>query len=167
MKVNRRERAAIGIFLFALLALCVDQFLLTDQPQAASAAGSSPQRRSAPAVQAEIVVAPLVAEPSELEIVPDVCDWRRMTPIAAQSLAARGAAEAAAAESAASEFTGRHKLGGVVLGPRPAAVVSGRVIRVGQSLDGLPLIEVRADAAVFLADGERVELRLERPQMSP
>ncbi|QOJ14353.1 MAG: hypothetical protein HRU75_06750 [Planctomycetia bacterium] len=167
MKINRRERIALSVFLLALLALCVDQFLLSDQPQtaaAASAVGSAPQRRSTPAVLPEIVVAPRADAPSGLDSVPDVCDWRRIAPIVAPAAAASVAAEAAAVVTAVAEFTGRHKLGGVVLGPRPAAIVSGRVIRVGQSLEGVPLIEVRRDSAVFLADGQRVELRLERPQ---
>lgn len=69
---------------------------------------------------------------------------------------------------AAQNFQKQHVLDAVMInGNQHYAVVGGRVIHVGESLDGYHLEQVHARAVVFQARGIRVELSLKSAAASP
>lgn len=152
MKINRRERIGISVFLVALLALAVDRLLLTDAEPRAAAAAQAPSRLASAADLAALQPQPLPS--SAPDLVENVFAWARV----------RSAGTAPATEVAVlSEFQQQHQLEGVVLGPRPAAVISGRVVHLGGVLNGFRLEEVSRTSATFVADQQRVTLTIRRP----
>jgi len=65
--------------------------------------------------------------------------------------------------TAGEAFAGRHKLTSVILSSRGgSAVVDGKIVPVGQALDGFTLLRVTRDSAIFGTGGEEVELHLRR-----
>jgi len=63
--------------------------------------------------------------------------------------------------SAAEKFAASHTLTAVLLaGKGGCAVVNGKVIQVGQEVDGFELVSLARECAVFQGGQERVELRL-------
>jgi len=65
--------------------------------------------------------------------------------------------------SPATQFAQRHTLTSVILTSRGgSAVIDGKVVPVGQVLDGFRLVRLTRQSAVFEAGGEEVELRLRR-----
>lgn len=64
----------------------------------------------------------------------------------------------------AAEFQRRHRLDGILAGPRPVAIIDGVVCRPGTRLDGFTLIRIEPTRVVFQRGSQRVELRLE-PQV--
>jgi len=65
--------------------------------------------------------------------------------------------------SPATQFAQRHTLTSVILTSRGgSAVIDGKVVPMGQVLDGFRLTRLTRQSAVFEAAGEEVELRLRR-----
>ncbi len=63
--------------------------------------------------------------------------------------------------SAAEKFAAAHTLTAVLLaGKGGCAVVNGKVVQVGQEVDGFELVSLARECAVFQGGQERVELRL-------
>jgi len=68
-------------------------------------------------------------------------------------------AASAAAPSAATAAPARPQLQGLRLGPRPSALIDGRLLQPGQRLNGYLLLRIDAEAAV-LRDAEGRQHRL-------
>lgn len=156
MNLDRRSRIALGLMLLALLALAVDRLVLPP-PRAAVAAGPSGDDSARPA---EFDTDPALPPPEPERRVPpadfETSDVFALSRIGVQAIPPKDAAARLNAES----FSAVHVLRGTLLGPSPAALLDRRQVRVGQSVDGYRLIEVKRDAAVFSDGVETVELRL-------
>ncbi len=59
----------------------------------------------------------------------------------------------------------RHRLDAIVLGPTPVAVISGRVLRVGEALDGATLVEISRDAVALRDLSTGASIRLDLPHV--
>jgi hypothetical protein len=59
------------------------------------------------------------------------------------------------------DFGARHRLVGVMLGPRPLAVIDDRVLAVNSELEGYRLVEVQRDFVTFVHPVTRVRVKLE------
>lgn len=154
MKINRRERIALGIFSTALVSLAVDKLLLpAAEPKEAH--GMDAPARVKSATDPGTLLRPFPAPTSAPAEISDIFAWTRLGVVAPSA--------AAPIESDVA-FGTNHKIEGVVLGPRPAAIISGRIVRVGDELDGFRLEAVTADGATFVADQRRVVLAVERPK---
>lgn len=100
--------------------------------------------------------------PSAGTVVPDVFVWNRIYnagPGAAQTPA--DGSEPGGRDMLA-DFQARHQLQGTVLGPNPMISISGRTLRIGDSIDGLRLEAVRDGEAQFISDHGSVVLRVSR-----
>jgi hypothetical protein len=65
--------------------------------------------------------------------------------------------------SPAEQFAEQHTLTSVILtSGGGSAVIDGKVVPVGQAIDGFTLVRLTRSSAVFAADGAEVELRLRR-----
>ncbi len=73
----------------------------------------------------------------------------------------RRESEAEARQRTAEEFKSANRLDGVLTsGRNPIALVNGRTVRLGQTIDGFELIAVQDRIAVFQLDDVRVELHI-------
>jgi hypothetical protein len=61
-------------------------------------------------------------------------------------------------------FADRHTLEGVILGPKPMAVVDGRLLSPGAALDAYTLVEIQRDRVVFERHGDSERVTLTLPQ---
>lgn len=68
------------------------------------------------------------------------------------------------ASTAGENLDGRSLRGMVLNGKHSYANVDGRLIRLGESLDGWRLIRLNTDSAIFLRRGQRQTLVLQRPR---
>ena len=68
------------------------------------------------------------------------------------------------------DFASRHRLGGVIIGDKPLAVIDDRLLPIGSELDGHTLVEVHRDCVVFRQVGTELLVTLEleqRPENPP
>lgn len=72
--------------------------------------------------------------------------------------------QAAPASTGGESLDGRSLRGMVLNGKHSYANVDGRLIRLGESLDGWRLIRLNTDSAIFLRRGQRQTLVLQRPR---
>ncbi|MFG0250384.1 MAG: hypothetical protein ACF8OB_15980, partial [Phycisphaeraceae bacterium JB051] len=65
-----------------------------------------------------------------------------------------------AVEQQLQAMIGRIKLQSTVMGARPAAVINGRIVQVGQTFEGMVLKEVRNRQVILEFNGRLVSLRM-------
>lgn len=118
--------------------------------------------RGDPAAFAGVIAGFSRGAPSAGSVVPDVFAWDRLNnagPGAAQTPA--DGSEPGGRDMLA-DFKARHQLQGTVLGPNPMVTISGRTLRIGDSIGGLRLKAVRDGEAQFISDHGSVVLRVSR-----
>jgi hypothetical protein len=175
MKLTMRKKAFLAVGAVALLALMVDRaFLNGDRTgpktgQAAVGQGLDPAGRYAAPNRPEVAKAspPRLTLPGRLA---RACS-ARAAPAGIRDAFAMPASWAAElrAEVATSKpavpvgetFRARHRLTAVMVDSAGGqAIVDGRLLKVGQTLDGFVLSSVQMRTAVFTNDEGSVELRL-------
>jgi hypothetical protein len=79
-------------------------------------------------------------------------------------IASNGTPNAKQADVNAEDFIKRHRLVSVLkTGKSAAAQIDGRLIRIGEEIDGFRLVSVNQQCAVLEANGSRAELRFIEP----
>lgn len=73
---------------------------------------------------------------------------------------AEEARERADSRTKPSAFEARHELQGILTGPLPLALIDGLLLPRGALIEGYRLVEIRADAVVFVKGQERLILRV-------
>lgn len=160
--VSRRERLLMVIGGVGLLALLVDRvWVAPDSAQAATLPGGLRPQRAAAIAAADLALnLPRPASaPAVPEDLPDVFLRTRLFPegIAAAAVAA---APGSAVPPETDTFVQAHRLRGVVLGPRPLAVIDNRTLRVGDRIDGAVITAIRPKEVELARDGQRILLPL-------
>jgi hypothetical protein len=177
MKLNKRQKLLVCLAGLAVIALLVDKFVLRGEgdlgPSAAEADQGSPL--SAPAPTPGGPEEPLIAPKSTIDerlAAYDAVNPRRDPFVLSEAMRATLAAAAEQQKEAqqvhpqpettpADEFAAAHRLEAVLISESgQLAIVDGRPIRVGESLDGFRLAGVETLAAVFERGGQRVRLSI-------
>ncbi len=90
--------------------------------------------------------------------------YQRKTAVVNQARQAAKRRQAEQARVAADAFATSHRLEGTLLHPTdPRAVIDGRLLRVGDRLDGHELCRIERYRALFSKDGKDFELKLPNP----
>ena len=162
-------------FGLAVTALLVDRFVLHGErslgPSAAKADQGAPLSAPTPGEPEEPLIAPKSTIDERLAAY-DAVNPRRDPFVLSEAMRATLKAAAEQQEEAqeahgqpestpADEFAAAHQLEAVLISETgQLAIVDGRPIRVGESLDGFRLAGVETLAAVFERDGQRVRLSI-------
>jgi len=182
MTLSRSRTIVLAVLALAVTALLVDRLVLAPsaggpaRARAASTAEGSPSGTGeasspAPATSPQADPGPrladsleAVAEPCELD--PDRLRDGFVPAKAWLEELVEPPPEAEASEpqtSPATRFAERHTLTSVILTSHSgSAVIDGKVVPVGQTIDGFRLIRLSRRSAVFEGDGEEVALHLRR-----
>ncbi len=180
MKLTTSHKAYVGIMLLALAAFAVDRLLLssgdTRLPSRAEASGQTADRdRPAPDRQAARAASPLhppvAATPSTAPKPPELAwagpfeaDSIRDAFMPSDSWHPKRSAQRARRDAGLSgaEFAKRHKLTStMVVGAGGTITVDGRILRIGQEMDGFRLTHVNSRSAVFRSGTDTAELTLD------
>ena len=166
MKFTKRQIALAGFLGLALVVLAVDQL------RSGSAASGSAVPGPALASGSALATATTESTPGVKEVVspssarPSISQrLRNLRPTFASGSAVPNAFAAqsglSAASSAGVAFPNQIKLTGVMFtGKAHFAVINGRSLRVGESIDGYRLVSVSRNAAQFELGQERITLTL-------
>jgi hypothetical protein len=176
MKVTKSQKVYFGVLAVGLLALGVDRFVLTPPTAAASddaqsllvkpGDASTGAADAIPAIPASFTIQanPISDKLKQLnDSVPASKGELRdaFTPGTAWT----GATPAASATAAVVNFPDTHHLTGVLVSGRTGqAMVDGKDVLVGQTLDGFKLIAVKPGIAVFQQGDVQVTLRIAKDQ---
>ncbi|MBL7140608.1 MAG: hypothetical protein ISS74_06830 [Planctomycetes bacterium] len=183
MTLTRSRKLCVAILGLALAALAVDRVFLASgtsgpkaagasslpAPDSADAAGASQDKKTLPAAdRPPTLAARLESAAEQFALAPT--EMRDGFSIAETWLAelqvptaAHPPGPAEPQPSAAEAFAGRHTLTSVILTSQGgSAVIDGKVVPLGQAVDGFTLLRLTRESAVFGAAGEEVELRLRR-----
>jgi hypothetical protein len=178
MKLTTSRKACLALLCLAMTALAVDRLILSPgqagpaHAQAVSAgpgAPSSPQPvpASAAAPAAFKSVKSVSARLAELARREDLDPAQIPDAFAPpKSWTIQSAAAPAGGAGAKTSFAQTHSLTAVTLAAgRTHAMVSGRMMAVGEKLDGFRLVDISRYSVVFepVEGGQRVELQLETP----
>lgn len=174
--MSGRQRWLIGTLSLTLVSFAFDALTRGPGPKAAqarpSANAAAPGSNDAAgdALMTSEKLAALLREiTSPLpSVLPDEQSWRdpfAMTEVLKNRLGVDDPVESPAEDVAPPPpptvgFAARHALRGVITGERPMAILDGKVVRLGDELDGLRLIEVHRMHVVFSDGAERVILRV-------
>jgi hypothetical protein len=166
MKLTTERKIYLALLGLGLLVLGVSQFsfgssapaqdpaeMLVRQPKDISAVAAAPDIRPA------VSVAERLRAFSRTHLAPggNCLD-------AFQTLHAPEPTATPAVVAPAVSFQQGHRLQAVVMaGPRSHAIINGRLITLGQSIDGYRLVEVKPRSGVLQSAKERVELRMVQP----
>jgi len=179
MELTKERKVYLAILATAGAVLAADQLLSTG-PRSADASERASEPADTPPAAADDPVAdqsPPASEPVGSENV--LADWNERARHALDAVRSDdGAPDAAdalnppsrpdqAAQPAdpADGFARRHRLTAILVGEgRGVAMIDGRPVRVGESLDGLVLVALEDRAAVFEHEGERLRLELPTAQ---
>jgi hypothetical protein len=162
MKVTKEQKVYLGLLAIGLVALTLDRLVFT--PSSAEAADSSSDllvtHSEPPTAPAAKSTASSTSNPvaQKLALLSE-----SMHLAAAESRDAFTPSAAWVGKPAAStdtkSFEQTHQLSAVIVGRRAAAMVDGRLIAVGQTIDGYKLVSVIQGAATFQAGDVSVTLR--------
>jgi hypothetical protein len=188
MTITRRK-TLVGVLAIVLVVWLIDALGGSKGPataKARSAAGASqvsspaapggarPMLAADVALPADDTAAPRARAPISPELDQLDRDLFVPTPAMAAALDEVSAppeepAPASAPAAPEAPFENRHSLQGVILGPRPLAVVDGRLLPVGTQIDGHTLVRIERDTATFRDGSTEVVLKLTLPagQVAP
>jgi hypothetical protein len=166
-KLTTLQKALLGIAGAGLIVLLYDQFGGPAQVNAAGAPAVDVPRAAATSPNAAVEAA--VAPPTPKSAPQSLGARLRATATDAanppndpfaKSLAPANSARAS--EATATTFASKYRMTGVMTsGNSRAAIINGVLVKRGQSIDGMRLIEVTATSATFQSgSGERIELRM-------
>jgi hypothetical protein len=188
MTLTRKHKLYVGLVGLALAAFLVDRFVLSESGPAPAAASVRPptvpaaiiagapapgDAKAAPEAAAPrpSVAARLAALEEVVRFEPDLlrdafvppASWLPATP------EPKVIAEAPPEEKAVDDRFGEtHRLSSLMLAADGGiAIVNGKAVRVGGTLDGYTLTAVQPGSAVFERDGRTVELRLRQDSAAP
>jgi hypothetical protein len=167
MKVTKEQKIYLGLLGLGLVAFAMDRFVFT--PPAAQAADTSSDllvnKSATPGLHATGAAGAKPAAASTLNPVAQklgtLSESMHLSNVPVRDALTpspnwSGITTAAADEAS---FEQKHELSGVMVsGKHPAAVVDGKLILVGQTVDGLKLISVAKGAAMFQAGESTVTL---------
>lgn len=164
-EISRRERLLIFTVAIGLMALVVDRLWLAPDAVGGATlpAGLRPPRAAAFAAGDLALDLPQPASaPTVPDDLPDVFLRTRLFPdgLPAAGAGPDGATSALAAPPAMDRFIEQHRLQGVVLGPRPLAVIDDRTVRIGDRIDGAVVIAIRPREVELTLEGRRILLPL-------
>ncbi len=177
MNVNTQRKVVAAVLALALGALVLDKTVLS--PKGAAAAPPS-TGQAAPALSATGTAGPKPATraaapdksentpgrvSSRLSIALDSPKWTAEQVVGSlrpsPEWASGPAAASAPASDRAGDFKARHELKAVMSGQdRRIALIGGRPMREGETLDGYTLVSVGARSAVFESGSDRIVLSL-------
>ena len=182
MQLSTRHKFWIAVLGLGLTALAVDRFILPHDPTSADAAASPAgaaallvDRPSSPPPASPI---PSPAPPagagnsdSLAFLLRGICVHKRLnvatvrdafSPPPAWTRQAEPPESKRAAPDWSRKFAGSHRLTGVMLaGRRSQALIDGKLVAIGQSVDGCKLIAVTTNSATFVREGTPVTLALD------
>ena len=156
MKVTKEQKIFIGLLVVGLVALGVDRFMLTPSSAEASEDASTllvakpqaakptppPNAKSAVAATANPVAQKLLALSESLHIANTPVKDTFATPVAWT--------DKPGTVAGGKRFDQAHSLSGVMVsGRHPAAMIDGKLVSVGQTIDGYKLVAVAQGTAVF------------------
>jgi len=181
MTLTRSRKIILAVLALAVAALLADRLFLsgtsepkraaaspatTETPPAAVEPASPESEGTAPAQEAPLLARRLQAIAEQLELDPArLRDGFTLPKAWLEELQEPPPAsqEAEPEESPAVRFAEQHTLTSVILtSGGGSAVVDGKVVPMGQAVDGFTLVRLTRSTAVFEAGGEQVELRLRR-----
>ena len=182
MTLTRSRKIVLAILALAATALLVDRLVLAPSasgPARARAAptaderpeGAGAAKSASPPTAPEVGSGPRLADRLETVATPFDLDPDRLRDgfVPADAWLEELLEPPAEAEtpepqvSPADRFAERHTLTSVILTARSSsAVIDGKVVPVGQTIEGFRLIRLTRQSAVFEAGGEEVELSLRR-----
>lgn len=159
----RRQKAFVGLLIVGIGALAVDRVFL-QAPHAASAQTDNSQRVTASAATA----APSGSSPAATSLSerlrqmqaadqPRLAKLRDIFTLTA-GFAAQPAQDAAAKVDPGDQFRRSHRVTATLLnGQRSQAMIDGRLVTLGQSVDGFRLVSMNAQSATFESpDGQAI-----------
>lgn len=173
MKVTKSQQVYFGLLAVGLIALGVDRFVLT--PPAAQASDDAQSLLMKPADSAA-AAGNATPAPTAVSIQPNpIAD--KLKQLSASVPAPKGEMRdaftpgnswtggPAGLATGAENFSLNHHLTGVLVSGRSGlAMVDGKDVLVGQTLDGFKLISVKPGMALFAAGDLQVTLRIARDQ---
>ncbi|MFO8012812.1 MAG: hypothetical protein R6X20_05835 [Phycisphaerae bacterium] len=186
MTLTRSRKIILAVLAVAVVALVVDRLVLAPPASGPKHARAAPTPSPADtAAKTRATPSPAAATPSETVGRPALAERLEATAerfqldpetlrdgfVPSQAWlvdlvepAPEAAPEAVETQaSPAEQFAEQHTLTSVILTTGGgSAVIDGKVVPVGQVLDGFRLTRLTRSSAVFEADGEEVELRLRR-----
>ena len=182
MKLTKQRKIYLAILALALVALAVDRLLSPSggtAPSEARASSDAPAaQRPAPEARKPEAKATAKDAPSASSVLADrLEEMRREKGLDLADAAAvpdaftapkswpavSGAGQATPRQSLAEKFAASHRLEAVMLGSESNyAVVNGRCLRVGETLDGFRLVAIGKQSATFDSEGLQVRLTLEK-----
>jgi hypothetical protein len=178
MVLSRKAKVYLGVLPLAVVALLVDRLVLDGGkpgPEQASAAPMAARPTKPSALQpAPVAAVPAPAPPAPSPPLGRLAALMRGRQIDPQHVrdafapapswlppAPEPPAPKAPEPKKLPDFQDRHELTAVIMGPQGArAIVDGKCLAVGQTLDGMKLISIGRKTAVFAGGGVRAELAM-------
>lgn len=162
----RRQKAFVGLLIVGIGALAVDRVFLRAPQTASAEAPASLRAPSSPVAAApgqpqpaNPATAPLSERLRQMQAAdqPRLAKLRDIFTLTA-SFAAQPAQDAAAKVDPIEQFRRSHRVTATLLnGQRSQAMVDGRFVTLGQSVDGFRLVSMNAQSATFEStDGQAV-----------
>ena len=171
MTLTKKQKWYLGVLAIALAVLAVDNLTGGEGPAESRAASAAPlqpikapvavqpsqDKTTSPTTQPRVAMADqLDRMTSGLELAATVDAFA----IPQSWLAAEQAKVDAQSENAPPTFAERHVLTAVVTGARGMAIVNGKSVRIGQTIEGYRLLSVDTRTARFANDRETVVLKV-------
>lgn len=174
MSAPQRRRTLIGVLALAGVGWAIDALLIRG--------GSAPRTAQAELVVAEATpvdardVDTLIArlQRSSADAAPLPIDELQRNPFApSETLRAQLApastvdapdAPDAAARKTVQQFAAAHRLTGTLAGPQPTALIDGRVVRLGDAIDGFVVVEIAPGRVVLRRDEVAAVLTVPEPR---
>jgi len=184
MTMTRSRKICLVVLGLAVVALGTDRLFLggPGRPRAASASvlptteGAAPatpqdawaaptaERPPTLASRLEAAVEPFAVDPTKMRDAFTIAEtWLPELQEPAPAPTTESPEPAEPQPTAGEVFATRHTLTSVILTSRGgSAVVDGKIVPLGQAVDGFTLLRLTPESAIFGADGDEVELRLRR-----
>jgi len=179
MRLSKKRKVYVCVLAVAVLVLLVDRAFLGPAglaPQEASAGpagaskpptgvgegGSTGAARTADAGPEQSVVARLRALAQTQPETTDVRDAFRPSSSWLAEMRRADRAEGSGADAAPRRSFDHRLVAVMVDGQGGMAIIDGRCLRVGQTMDGFTLVRLGKNSAVLQANGRKVELTLDR-----
>ncbi len=147
-RLSRRERAGVGIILIAVLALAVDRLVLPP-PKVADAAAAVLSAASPEDADLKLVkLDPDRFQPIQRAVlqtaVPDIFSWERVGFGKGDSVTGQPKTK-----DSPEVLLQEVRVQGIILGPRPAAILDGHMARVGDTIHGHHIVSIDSKRVIL------------------
>lgn len=168
MTGGRRRKLLISVLVLVGTSATIDALLGRGQPRTAKATTVTETTPAEPGTDIEVLLTRLQGQTQNAPAMPLAALPRNpFEPTDAFEPSAATASDAPEAELAAPRidhgeaFRGAHTLTGTMVGPRPTALLDGRVIEVGTQLDGFTVVEIARGRVVWHGHDTTVTLTVQ------